>query len=60
MAEGLAGYDPALRLALASVVTDKPQSGAVTVATTEVSDPAAFARVQAGANHRVPRGRYQA
>ncbi|HET9354105.1 MAG TPA: CHAT domain-containing protein [Sphingomicrobium sp.] len=49
LAEGLAGYDPALRLALASVVTDKPQSGAVTVATTEVSDPAAFARVQAGA-----------
>ena len=49
MAEGLAGYDPALRLALASVATDKPQSGAVTVATTEVSDPAAFARVQAGA-----------
>ncbi len=49
LAEGLAGYDPALRLALASVVTDRPQSGAVTVATTEVSDPAAFARVQAGA-----------
>lgn len=49
LAEGLAGYDPALRLALASVVTDQPQSGAVTVATTEVSDPAAFARVQAGA-----------
>jgi CHAT domain-containing protein len=49
IAEGLAGYDPALRLALASVVTDRPQSGAVTVATTEVSDPAAFARVQAGA-----------
>ena len=49
IAEGLAGYDPALRLALASVVTDRPQSGAVTVATTEVSDPAAFARIQAGA-----------
>jgi len=49
LAEGLAGYDPALKLALASVVTDRPQSGAVTVATTEVSDPAAFARVQAGA-----------
>lgn len=47
--EGLAGYDPALRLALASVVTDKPQTGAVQVATTEVSDPAAFARIQAGA-----------
>ncbi len=49
LAEGLAGYDPALRLALASVVTDEPQQGAVQVATTEVSDPAAFARIQAGA-----------
>ena len=49
LAEGLAGYDPALRLALASVVTDKAQTGAVQVATTEVSDPAAFASVQAGA-----------
>ena len=48
LAEGLAGYDPALRLALASVVTDKAQKGAVQVATTEVSDPAAFARIQAG------------
>ena len=46
--EGLAGYDPALKLALASVVTDKPQSGAIQVATTEVSDAAAFARIQAG------------
>lgn len=49
LAEGLAGYDPALRLALASVVTDRAQKGAVQVATTEVSDPAAFARIQAGA-----------
>jgi CHAT domain-containing protein len=49
LVEGLAGYDPALRLALASVVTDRAQQGAVQVATTEVSDPAAFARVQAGA-----------
>ena len=47
-AEGLTGYDPALRLALASVVTDRQQEGAVQVATTEISDPAAFARVQAG------------
>lgn len=46
--EGLAGYDPALRLALASVVTDAPVAGEIRVATTEVSDPAAFARVQAG------------
>ncbi|HET9336046.1 MAG TPA: CHAT domain-containing protein [Sphingomicrobium sp.] len=49
LAEGLAGYDPALKLALASVVTDEAQPGAIQVATTEVSDPAAFARVQAGA-----------
>lgn len=49
LAEGLAGYDPALRLALSSVVNDRRQSGAVRVATTEVSDAAAFARTQAGA-----------
>ena len=49
LVEGLAGYDPALRLALASVVNDKPQAGSVQVATTEVSDAAAFARTQAGA-----------
>ena len=49
LVEGLAGYDPALRLALASVVNDKPQQGTITVATTEVSDAAAFARTQAGA-----------
>ena len=48
LVEGLAGYDPALRLALASVVSDLPQSGAIRVATTEVSDSAAFARTQAG------------
>lgn len=46
--EGLAGYDPALRLALASVVTDKLQKGAIRVATTEISDAASFARIQAG------------
>ena len=46
--EGLAGYDPALRFALGSVVTDRPQTGAVRVATTDVSDAAAFARTQAG------------
>ncbi|WP_118858208.1 CHAT domain-containing protein [Sphingomonas mesophila] len=48
LVEGLAGYDPALRIALASVVTDVPQSGTIRVATTEVSDSAAFARIQAG------------
>lgn len=46
--EGLAGYDPALRLALASVATDRAVPGEIRVATTEVSDPAAFARIQAG------------
>ena len=35
LVEGLAGYDPALKLALASVVTDRQQSGSVQVATTE-------------------------
>lgn len=49
LVEGLAGYDPALRLALASVVNDALQAGSVQVATTEVSDAAAFARTQAGA-----------
>ena len=48
LVEGLAGYDPALRLALATVVNDAPQDGEIRVATTEVSDAAAFARVQAG------------
>lgn len=48
LVEGLAGYDPALRLALASVIADRPVPGTIRVATTEVSDPAAFARVQAG------------
>jgi CHAT domain-containing protein len=47
--EGLAGYDPALRLALASVVRGEAMPGKVEVAATEVSDAAAFARVQAGA-----------
>lgn len=46
--EGLAGYDPALQLALASAVRDATVPGEIRVATTEVSDPAAFARVQAG------------
>ena len=46
--EGLAGYDPALRIALASVVSDREVPGRIEVAQTEVSDAAAFARVQAG------------
>ncbi len=48
LAEGLAGYDPALRLALASIVTDKRQPGEVKVASTEITDSVAFARIQAG------------
>ncbi|MCW3796195.1 CHAT domain-containing protein [Sphingomonas sp. BN140010] len=47
--EGLAGYDSVLRLALTSLVADRQQPGTVKVAATMVSDPAAFARVQAGA-----------
>ena len=46
--EGLAAYDAALRLALASVVLDRPAQGDIKVATTEVTDAAAFARLQAG------------
>lgn len=48
LVEGLAGYDPALRLALASVMADQAVPGEIRVAQTEVSDPAAFARIQAG------------
>jgi CHAT domain-containing protein len=48
IAEGLAGYDSALKLALRTIVTDRIVPGKVTVATTSVDDPVAFARVQAG------------
>jgi len=48
VAEGLAGYDSALQLALRSVVADRIVEGEVSVATTGAGDPAAFARVQAG------------
>ncbi|SNS81649.1 CHAT domain-containing protein [Sphingomonas laterariae] len=48
VAEGLGGYDSALRLGLAAIVTDRPVAGEVQVATTSAGDPAAFARVQAG------------
>ena len=49
VAEGLAGYDSALELALRTVVADRPVPGEVAIAVTEAGDPAAFARVQAGA-----------
>ena len=52
LVEGLAGYDPALRLALASIYNDRRVPGTVEVAQTEVSDAAAFARVQAGSLNR--------
>jgi len=48
IAEGLGGYDSALRLALVSLVTDRATTGEIQVATTSAGDPAAFARVQAG------------
>jgi CHAT domain-containing protein len=48
VAEGLGGYDSALRLALRSVVADRVAEGEVSVATTGAGDPAAFARAQAG------------
>jgi CHAT domain-containing protein len=48
VAEGLAGYDSALRLGLRTLAADRPVAGTVEVATTGAGDPAAFARVQAG------------
>lgn len=47
-AEGLGGYDSALRIGLRSLVTDRQVEGEVDVALTGAGDPAAFARVQAG------------
>src|SRR5215212_746267 len=47
-AEGLAGYDSALQLGLRSLVADRQVAGEVSVATTGLGDPSAFARVQAG------------
>lgn len=48
VAEGLAGYDSALTLGLKTIVDDRIADGMVTVATTSVVNPIAFARVQAG------------
>jgi len=48
VAEGLAGYDSALRLGLRTLIADRPVEGEVSVATTGAGDPAAFARAQAG------------
>ncbi|HEX8239458.1 MAG TPA: CHAT domain-containing protein [Allosphingosinicella sp.] len=49
VAEGLAGYDGALRLGLRTLAADRPVPGNVDIAVTEAGDPAAFARAQAGA-----------
>ena len=46
--EGLAGYDSALTLALRSLIADAQVKGDVSIATTGLGDPVAFARVQAG------------
>ncbi len=46
--QGLAGYDSALVLGLKSLVVDQPVQGEISIATTGLGDPAAFARVQAG------------
>jgi CHAT domain-containing protein len=48
VAEGLSAYDSALKLALRTIIADKTVPGQVSVATTSVDDPVAFARVQAG------------
>lgn len=48
VAEGLGGYDSALRIGLRTIVADRPIDAPISVATTDASDPAAFARVQAG------------
>ena len=47
-AQGLGGYDSALVLGLKSMLVDQPVSGEISIATTGIGDPAAFARVQAG------------
>jgi tetratricopeptide (TPR) repeat protein len=47
-AEGLAGYDSALQLGLRSLIADRPVKGEISIATTGIGDPAAFARIQAG------------
>lgn len=51
-AEGLAGYDSALQLALRSLHADRPLEGQVAVATTGAGDATSFARLQAGNTSR--------
>ena len=52
VAEGLGGYDSALRLALRSVIEDRIVPGEISIAVTGAGDPVAFARAQAGALDR--------
>lgn len=47
IADGFSAYDSAAILALRSVVENQPAKGVIDVATTSVSDPFAFARIQA-------------
>ncbi len=49
VAEGLAGYESALKLGLRTVIADRAVAGDIVIATTSVDDPEAFARAQAGA-----------
>jgi len=48
VAEGLSGYDSVLQLGLRNLVADRQIPGEVSIATTGLGDPSAFARVQAG------------
>ena len=48
VAEGLSGYDSALKLGLHTIIADRAIAGKITIATTSIDDPVAFARVQAG------------
>ena len=48
IAEGFSAYDGAAQLALRSLINNSPAPGTIDIATTSVSDPFAFARVQAG------------
>jgi CHAT domain-containing protein len=47
-AQGLAGYDSALRLGLRTIVADRTVPGTVAIATTGAGDPAGFANMVAG------------
>lgn len=48
VAEGLSGYESALKLGLRTIIADRTIAGKITIATTSIDDPIAFARVQAG------------